>query len=220
MSKKRRIESIAGVRDESFIPYETYKRIPWPVYSVVIALAAWGAFTLFNVDSDAPAVANTPTSEQTASREAGSGAASPGQAVFNANCATCHQEDGIGLSGAVPPLAGSSFVTGQADVTASIVLMGVSGQLVVKGETYNGRMPTFRKTLSDTEIAAVVTYIRQAWGNDAEPITASKVAKVRKRLADDTAPLDGNRGIAALLTADRSSSTGSSSDARATSTTR
>ncbi|MFI9655067.1 cytochrome c [Guyparkeria sp. GHLCS8-2] len=220
MKKERRIESIAGVRDESFVPYEMRTRTPWPVYSIIIALAAWGAFTLFSVDSDAPNAAETPASVETGTAEDTSSDVSPGQQVFNANCATCHQEDGVGIAGAVPPLAGSSFVTGQADITTSIVLMGVSGQLVVKNNTFNGRMPTFRHTLSDREIAAVITYIRQAWGNSAEPITADTVATVRKRLADNPAPLDGGKGISALSGAGRSSSTDVSTEAQATPTNR
>lgn len=219
MKKKRRIESIAGVRDESFIPYETQKRIPWPVYSVVIALAAWGAFTLFTVGSDVPN-ADSPTKTPPATAKSSSETVSAGQSVFNTNCATCHQEDGIGLSGAVPPLAGSSFVTGNADIPVGIVLMGITGQLVVDGKTFNGRMPTFRNTLSDREIAAVITYIRQAWGNDADPVSAAKVAKMRQQLADETAPLDGNTGISALLASDQSSARQTSSHANTTQTTR
>jgi len=194
MKESRHIDSVSGVRDESFQPYETRRRIPWPVYSIVIALVAWGAFTLFDLDND---TANE--SMHSASAEAGSTSGiSAGHELFNQYCATCHQEDGIGLSGAVPPLDGSPFVTAESDVPVSIVLMGISGPITVNGDRYNGRMPTFRPVLSDADIAAILSYVRQAWSNDADAVAPRRVGTLRDQLAARSAPLDGGKAVRAL----------------------
>lgn len=201
MKKRRFITSIGGVRDDSFIPYERQRGIPVIVYSVVLALAVWGTFTLFTV-SDEPATASAGTRSGThsgatgASDTSGRAVLSPGRELFEENCATCHQEDGIGIRGAVPPLAGSPFVTGNADVPVGIVLMGLSGPLTVDGRTFDGRMPTFRNALNDEQIARIVSFIRQAWGNDAGAVSPERVAELRQRLADRSAPLEGEADIA------------------------
>ena len=102
-----------------------------------------------------------------------------GENVYQRVCMACHQSDGNGLSGAFPPLAGSSWVIGDESVPVKIVLGGLAGPIEVKGVTYNGIMPAFGGQLSDEEIASVVTYIRGAWGNQAEPVTAKTVAELR-----------------------------------------
>ena len=105
------------------------------------------------------------------------GAAVPdGKAIFATNCAGCHQATGLG-GGPFPPLAGNPDVTG-ADTSALIasVLNGRSGPIVSNGRTYGGVMPAWKGTLSNAQIAAVVTYIRSAWGNNAAIVTEDQVA--------------------------------------------
>ncbi len=103
-------------------------------------------------------------------------AAPDGKAIFAAKCAACHQASGAG-GGPYPPLAGNPDVT-SAD-TANLVntlLNGRTGPIVVLGKTYSGSMPAWKGTLSNAEIAAVLTYVRSAWGNAAAAVSADQIA--------------------------------------------
>lgn len=108
-----------------------------------------------------------------------------GKKIFSANCAVCHQPNGLGAAGqGYPPLAGSEYVTGGTKRLAMIVLKGLQGPLTVKGQQYGTAvMQPWDKTLSDAKIADVLTYIRQDWGNTAGPVSAAGVAALRKELA-------------------------------------
>ncbi|MFH1499326.1 MAG: cytochrome c [Verrucomicrobiota bacterium] len=105
-----------------------------------------------------------------------------GKKQYN-TCATCHQPTGAGLPGVYPPLAGSEWVLENEDRLIRILLDGMTGPIQVKGNTYNGAMPAFGAAgykWNDEKIAAVLTYIRQEWGNAAEPISAAKVKEIRE----------------------------------------
>lgn len=111
-----------------------------------------------------------------------------GLAVYNRpTCAPCHQPTGQGTPGLFPPLAGAEWVL-EKDPSRiiRIVLDGVQGPMQVKGQTYNNAMPPWRPTLTDEEIAQVLTYVRQAWGNDAPAVKPDQVAKIRKETATRT----------------------------------
>ncbi len=101
-----------------------------------------------------------------------------GQIVYGNNCAACHQQSGQGLPGAFPPLDGTRWVVGSEDRLIRTLLHGLMGPIEVKGSPYNGVMPAL--PLDDSQIAAVLTYIRQAWTNDAGPISVQDVAQVRQ----------------------------------------
>jgi glucose/arabinose dehydrogenase/mono/diheme cytochrome c family protein len=103
-----------------------------------------------------------------------------GEKVFNVYCATCHQKDGKGASGRFPPLAGTDWVTGDKNRLIGIVLNGMQGSIVVNGETYINAMPQ-HGFLSDDEIANVLTYIRQNFGNKASDVKPDEVSRIRKR---------------------------------------
>lgn len=107
---------------------------------------------------------------------AGSPAALSGGSLFAAKCATCHQAAGQGTA-AYPPLAGNAHVTAT-DPKAMIatIVNGRSGPLVVGAKTYDGKMPTWKGQLSNSDIAAVATYIRSSWGNKASGVTEDQVA--------------------------------------------
>ncbi|MFW6277138.1 MAG: c-type cytochrome [Prolixibacteraceae bacterium] len=103
----------------------------------------------------------------------------PGKDVYKAVCLACHMADGSGVPGMHPPLSGTDWVTGDKERLIEIVLNGMSGEIEVKGETYNSIMPP-NSHLSDRQIADVLTYIRTNFGNDAGKITPQEVAKVRE----------------------------------------
>lgn len=109
-----------------------------------------------------------------------------GKKVYSANCAVCHQPDGLGAAGqGYPPLAGSEWVDGGTKRLGMIVLKGLQGPLTVKGVSYGTAvMQPWDKTLNDAKIADVMTYIRQAWGNKGGPVTPEGVAALRKELAN------------------------------------
>jgi mono/diheme cytochrome c family protein len=103
-----------------------------------------------------------------------------GRAIYAANCLGCHQADGRGLPGLAPPLAGASLVLAPADVTARVVLNGKEGAV--------GLMPPIGGTMSDDDVAAVLTYIRREWGNTATPVDAATAQAIRAITATRARP--------------------------------
>ena len=79
-------------------------------------------------------------------------------------CLTCHQADGKGLSGTFPPLVGQKDIMGDCVKHGGIVVHGLTGEITVDGVKYTGAMPA-QASLSDDEIAAVISYERNSWGN-------------------------------------------------------
>lgn len=109
------------------------------------------------------------------------GVVAGGEKVYKTYCSTCHQKDGLGASGRFPPLAGTPWVTGDKNKLIGIVLNGLEGQIEVKGEAYEGLMPQ-HSFLNNEEVANVLTYVRQNFGNQASEVTSAEVALVRKKL--------------------------------------
>ena len=109
-----------------------------------------------------------------------------GKKIFSANCAVCHQPNGLGAaSQGYPPLAGSEIVNGGSKRVGMIVLKGLQGPITVKGVQYGTAvMQAWDKTLTDAKIADVITYIRQEWGNKGGPVSAAQIAALRKELAN------------------------------------
>lgn len=114
-----------------------------------------------------------------------------GKKQYDAICITCHQANGLGLPATFPPLAGSEWVAGSNDRLIRLVVYGMTGPVKVKGVLYNAApMPVIGKVagsaynLSDDKVAAVLTYIRQEWGNTGTPITTEQVAAVRSKEGD------------------------------------
>ena len=95
------------------------------------------------------------------------------------DCAACHQAQGQGIEGIFPPLVNNERVVGDAGPLAAIIIDGLQGPIVVDGVEYDDVMPGWDH-YTDQEVAAVLTYIRQSWGNDAEPVDEALVADVRE----------------------------------------
>lgn len=93
-----------------------------------------------------------------------------GREHYQAICASCHQPDGRGLPGVAAALAGSEWVLGRPDRLIRIVLHGKEGEML---------MPPMGQQLTDEQIAAILTYIRRAWGNQASPVGPELVREVR-----------------------------------------
>lgn len=105
------------------------------------------------------------------------------QKLYNTFCGTCHQRNGRGVRGRMPPLSGTDWVTGNKQRLITVVLQGLQGPLEVKGESYNSVMPAHR-FLNDEEISMILTYIRKNFGNQASEVTKEEVGKVRLQLND------------------------------------
>ena len=103
-----------------------------------------------------------------------------GKGVYLGNCQACHTANGAGQPPLIPPLVGSEWVNGNEKRLTMILLKGLMGQVKVNGATYNGVMPPWEGSLNDKKIAAVLTYIRQEWGNKAGPIATAQIAAARK----------------------------------------
>jgi mono/diheme cytochrome c family protein len=115
-----------------------------------------------------------------------------GKRLFTQNCAVCHQQTGLGVAGQFPPLAGSEWVLSQDwhgdNHIVKIVLHGFHGAVTVKGQQFNNVMASWGKVLKDEQIAAVLTYVRNEWGNKAPPITKDFVSKIREQTKERTEP--------------------------------
>ncbi len=110
-----------------------------------------------------------------------------GKALFNV-CAGCHGAEGQGMPGQIPPLAGSARAQGPSARAIRVLLHGLEGPLGGgASSTINGSMPP-PPFQHDDELAAVLTYVRQAWGNNGEPVSREDVAKVRAETRGRTNP--------------------------------
>jgi mono/diheme cytochrome c family protein len=107
-----------------------------------------------------------------------------GKRTFTTYCQSCHQQSGLGVAGVYPPLVGSEWVLGSPKLPTLIVLHGLQGPIEVKGVVYNQVMQQWGAALSDKEIAAVVSYIRNEWGNAAAMIDADYVTALRDEFSD------------------------------------
>ncbi len=114
-----------------------------------------------------------------------------GKAIYSKEgyCKTCHQPDGKGLDASgFPPLYDSKWVAGSEDRLIKLVIKGIYGPIEVNGKKYPGQVPMtpFGGMLKDDEVAAVLTYVRNSFGNKAPAITAQKVKEVRASIKNKT----------------------------------
>jgi mono/diheme cytochrome c family protein len=96
-------------------------------------------------------------------------------------CGGCHQGNGGGIPGQFPPLAGSEYVLGGTERLVRIVQHGLTGPVTVKGQAFNtpGGMQPFGAAMSSQDLANVLTFVRNSWGNEATMVTKEMVQKVR-----------------------------------------
>lgn len=105
-----------------------------------------------------------------------------GENVYSANCTACHNSDGKGIPNLAASLANNpGLLADDASSIITTVLQGGRGA-VTAGNPTSGAMPSFAWKLSDEQVAAVATYLRNSWGNAAKPVTTDEVAKARAQL--------------------------------------
>jgi mono/diheme cytochrome c family protein len=192
--------SIEAEAREQRDPGERVRPLPWFVIMLIGAMAMSGIIYIFGMgrdlgsqygDSRTASALMPATVVKTAQ---GASAAIDGGQLFTAKCAACHQATGLGIPGVFPPLAGSEWVLGSDKVLVQIPLHGITGALQVKGAAYHGAMPPFN-TLSDAEIAAVLTYVRGHFTNTAPAVTPATVAAGRAATESRTLPWDSGEEI-------------------------
>jgi nitrite reductase (NO-forming) len=101
-----------------------------------------------------------------------------GKAHFTGTCSVCHQDSGMGIPSVFPPLAKSDFLAKDPEAAIGYVLNGLTGKVTVNGTEYNSVMPPMSQ-LNNDEIANILTYVFNSWGNSHGKISAEQVAKVR-----------------------------------------
>lgn len=101
-----------------------------------------------------------------------------GEVLYSGTCSTCHQADGKGLPDIFPPLAGSDYLMADKQRSIGIVLNGLSGPVTVNGKSYTSVMPPL-SNLNDDEVANILTYVRNSWGNSGDAVNSAEVAAVR-----------------------------------------
>lgn len=134
--------------------------------------------------SATPASADSSGSKVAGSASSTAGTKPNGAAIYNAHCSACHQPTGQGIPGAFPPLAGSQWLQGEPHISVAIVHDGLQGPIEVAGNTFQGVMPKFGATLSDAELAAVLSFSRGQWGNTAGEVSPDIVAEHKERFGD------------------------------------
>ena len=104
-----------------------------------------------------------------------------GRAVYTQVCNQCHKANGEGQEGLAPSLVDSEWALGPEGRMIRIVLHGLSGPITVAGKAYTLEMP-WLSALKDDDIAAALTYVRRSWENEASPVTAEQVRRVRENV--------------------------------------
>jgi nitrite reductase (NO-forming) len=99
-----------------------------------------------------------------------------GKALYTAKCQVCHQENGMGVEGAFPPLAGSDYLANK-ELTVKSVLNGLTGKVTVNGKEFNSAMPA--NVLTDQETADVLNYVFNSWGNAQGIMSVEDIAKYK-----------------------------------------
>ena len=178
-------------------PEEAVRPMPVAALLVAAAMVIWAVVYILSTEPlTLSQFGDQRTRAELSGPVAAAGGAVDGKALYAAQCAACHQASGTGLPGVFPPLDGSEWVQGEPRVLANILLHGITGEITVKGNKYQGAMPAFPQ-LSDAELAGIASFIRGNWSNKAEPLQAELFAKERAD-GSRTTPFEGEAALKAL----------------------
>jgi len=111
-----------------------------------------------------------------------------GKSLFTRNCASCHANDAKGIAGVFPPLVNSKWVTGNKTVPIRILLHGLTGQIDVNGQRYQGTMPSFKARLSAAEMTSILNYLRSLSDKKLPEIKQGDVIGVGKNYKNRVRP--------------------------------
>jgi mono/diheme cytochrome c family protein len=178
------VNAYGGAYEEKWEPTraETPKPIPTWAWVPFILVVAWSIYYGVSQWRPGPLYSNTPTyGTMAAVGKGGEAFEERGEELYRTSCASCHQDNGQGIPGTFPPLAGDPVVTAK-DATEHIrtVLFGKKG-VNINGVKYEAQMPAWADQLSNEEVATVINHERTSWGNNAPTVTPDDVAKVRSQ---------------------------------------
>ncbi|MCX6885848.1 MAG: cytochrome c [Verrucomicrobiota bacterium] len=171
-------------------------RVPIWLFVLLFLLTFWGMYYFdqnsgwFNVQVYTP---YRSVAELKLYQPPAGGGNERGKAVYENICALCHNVDGMGKPNQAPPLVGSEWVLGSPTRMARIPLAGLAGPITIKGVEWNLAMPAMGAALSDDDLSAVLTYMRQSWGNKASAITPEQVKAVRAELSGRSQPFTSDQ---------------------------
>lgn len=173
-------------------PVEGREPVPTWMIAIFAGLIGWSGWYLGRYDArfdfDRMDMQPPPGAAAAAPPEVDLGAV--GAQVFASRCAACHQPEGQGMARVAPPLAGSEWVLGDEERLIRVVVHGLTGPIEVNGQPFDGSMPAWGASLTDEEIAGVLTHLRRSWGNEAPAVSVAAVEAVRgtERSTPWTAP--------------------------------
>ncbi len=110
-----------------------------------------------------------------------------GAKIYSAKCGGCHQANGLGDGANYPPLVKSQWVTGEPRLTAMIILNGVKGAIEVDGKVWNGQMPAQGAGLSAKDLAGLMTYLRNSFGNETGDVISIAMAEDAMKVSESRA---------------------------------
>ena len=180
-------------------PTATRATVPMWIVTLMLVLIFFGA-VYFDHHSgwfDAQVYQPYASAEELDAYQPKSGAAAmlaQGKRTYDMVCGVCHGPDGLGKPNQAPPLAGSEWVNTKGfERLTHIPLAGLNGPLTVEGKDWNLNMAPMGAALSDADLANVLTYIRESWGNQAGPVTTDEVKSVRAALGGRQQPLNAEK---------------------------
>ncbi len=183
-------------------PTVTRSTVPTWIFVVTLLLLFLG-FAFFDKHSgwfDARVYAPYNSSEELEAAQPKSAAAAAmaaGKKNYETYCGSCHGNDGMGKAGQAPPLSGSEIVIAKSFHRLSMIpLEGLAGTIKVKNQDWNLNMAAMGAGLSDTDLGAVLTYIRGSWGNKAGEVTADDIKAVRAEIGGHPQPMAGDKFMA------------------------
>ncbi len=178
-------------------PEEAVRPMPLVALLVAAGMVVWAVIYILNTEPlNLSQFGDQRTRAELSGPVAAAGGAVDGKALYAAQCAACHQATGAGLPGVFPPLDGAEWVQGEPRVLANILLHGITGEITVKGNKYQGAMPAFAQ-LSDAELAGIASFIRGNWSNKADALQAELFTKERAD-GSRTTPFEGEAALKAL----------------------
>lgn len=180
-------------------PASVRTTVPTAIF-VVMLLCAFGMLVYFDRHSgwfDSHVYGPYGTSEQLEAFQPKSGAEAlrqHGKAVFEMYCGSCHGNDGMGKPNQAPPLAGSEWVNAKGATRLTMIpLEGLTGSFQVEGKDWSLVMAPMGAALPDADLAAVMTYIRSAWGNKGDEVSADDVKAIRAKIGAHPQPIAADK---------------------------
>jgi mono/diheme cytochrome c family protein len=198
-------DEIKNISETPARPSGESSTVPMWIFSLTLVLIYLGAvyFDHHGGWFSAQVYAPYSSAEELDAYQPMSGAAAmlvEGKKTYDMICAACHGPDGMGKPNQAPPLAGSEWVNTKGfKRLAEIPQLGLNGTITVNGQqmTFPSGMAAMGAALSDSDLAAVLTYIRSSWGNKAEAVTADDVKSVRAAIAGHPA-INGEQELNAI----------------------